>query len=313
MSAGTPETVAEIARPVGRNALERRSGRQSAGLYRQAMHRFSQDHLAMVSLFIFLVILAFVVFAPVVSKLTGFNYYENHLSEKLSAPGENGYLFGSDANGRDILTRLAYGGRATLLVAFVATVSEIAFGMGFGITAGYFGKWVDTIIMRFVDIMLSIPTIPLLILVTTLFRPGLALLSVIIGAIYWPSDARLIRGEVKSLRGREYIEAARVVGAPSLRIILRHLVPNVTPIMLVQASLAIPAAILTEAVISFLGLGIQVPEPSWGNMLDEAQKFFRTNWTNVFFPGMMIYITSLVLYLVGIGLRDALDPRLRNP
>jgi len=312
MSAGTPSTMAEVTRPVGTGALERRAGRSSPGLYRQALHRYRRDHIAMASLVIFFVILIFVIAAPLVSRLTGFTYFENHLGEKLSGPRENGYFLGSDANGRDILTRLAYGGRASLLVAFFATISEIGFGMGFGIVAGYFGKWVDAIIMRFVDIVLSIPAIPLLILVTTLFSPGLVMLSVIIGAIFWPADARLIRGEVRALRGREYIESARVVGATSRRIILRHLLPNVTPIMLIQASLAIPAAILIEAVISFLGLGIQVPEPSWGNMLNEAQRFYRTNWTNVFFPGFMIYITALVLYLVGIGLRDALDPRLSS-
>lgn len=260
----------------------------------------------------FLLVLGFVLGAPLVSRATGFTYYENHLTEKMSKPGENGYLLGSDANGRDLLTRLAYGGRASLLVAFFATISELGLGMGFGVIAGYFGKWVDAFIMRLVDVMLSIPALPLLVLISTLFQPGLIVLSLLIGAIFWPGDARLIRGEVMSLRGREYIESARVAGAPSWRIIVKHLVPNVTPIMLVQASLAIPGAILTEAIISFLGLGIQVPTPSWGNMLDDSLRFYRTNWTNVFFPGFMIYITSLTLYLVGIGLRDALDPRLRS-
>jgi peptide/nickel transport system permease protein len=312
MSAGTPSTLAEMTRPAGQTALDRRASRPSLGLYQQAFLRFRQDRLAVVSFFLFLLILAFVLGAPLVSRLTGFNYYENHLTEKMSKPFENGYLLGSDANGRDLLTRLAYGGRATLLVALFATISELGFGMGFGIVAGYFGKWVDAVIMRLVDTLLSIPALPLLILITTLFSPGLVVLAIVIGAVYWPGDARLIRGEVKALRNREYIEAARIVGASSPRIIGRHLLPNVTPIMLIQASLAIPGAILTEAVISFLGLGIQVPTPSWGNMLDDATRFYRTNWTNVFFPGLMIYLTSLALYLVGIGLRDALDPRLRN-
>lgn len=292
--------------------LERGHGAASPGMYQLAWRRFRRDRLAMSSLVVFAFILAFVVGAPLVSRLTGFTYYENHLENKMSRPGENGYLLGSDANGRDILTRLAYGGRAALLVALFATVSELGFGMGFGIVAGYFGRWVDSFIMRFVDILLSIPALPLLVLIATLFSPGLIALSIIIGAVYWPGDARLIRGEVIALRNREYIEAAKVVGATSPRIILRHLLPNVTPILLVQASLAIPGAILTEAIISFLGLGVQVPTPSWGNMLDEAARFYRTNWTNVFFPGFMIYITSLALYLVGIGLRDALDPRLRS-
>jgi len=311
MSANTTNTLADL--DSSRSDLfDRRVAKPSPGLYRQAWHRFKRDPISMVSLALFAVIALFIVCAPLISYLTGFNYYENHLTEKLSAPGENGYLLGSDANGRDILTRLAYGGRISLLVALFATISELGLGLTFGLLAGYFGKWVDTVIMRLVDILLSIPSIPLLILVSTLFSPGTVMLAIIIGAIYWPVDARLIRGEVFALRGREYVEAARLVGASSSRIIIKHLIPNITPIMLIQASLAIPGAILTEAIISFLGLGIQIPTPSWGNMLDEASRFYRTNWTNVFFPGLMIYLTSLALYLIGIGLRDAMDPRLQK-
>jgi ABC-type dipeptide/oligopeptide/nickel transport system permease subunit len=289
-----------------------RTTRASPGLYRLAWRRFRHDPVAMFSLFTFILIGAFILGAPLVSRWTGFNYYENHLPDKLSDPFTNGYILGSDGNGRDILTRLAYGGRISLLVAFFATVSELGLGMTFGIIAGYFGKLIDTVIMRFVDVLLSLPPLPLLVLISTLFSPGTIMLSILIGAIFWPGDARLIRAEVLSLRGREYIEAARVVGVPSWRIILKHLIPNVTPIMLVQASLAVPGAILTEALISFLGLGIQVPTPSWGNMLDEAARFYRTDWTNVFLPGLMIYLTSLALYLIGIGLRDALDPRIQG-
>jgi ABC-type dipeptide/oligopeptide/nickel transport system permease subunit len=280
------------------------------GMYRRAWRRFRKDHLALASLVVVALIVAFAVGAPLVSKATGFSYSENHLRDKLASPGEKGYLLGSDGNGRDILTRLAYGGRVSLLVAAFATLSELGFGLGFGVVSGYYGKWVDSIIMRFVDVLLSIPTLPLLILISTLYAPGVILLAVIIGAIYWPGDARLIRGEVLAHRGREYVEAARVVGVPSHSIILRHLLPNVTPILLIQASLTIPGVILTEAVISFLGLGVRVPTPSWGNMLNEAERFYRTNWTNVFIPGFMIYISALCLYLIGIGLRDALDPKL---
>jgi peptide/nickel transport system permease protein len=299
-------SLAGAAQPeVGRTMV-----RATPGMYRRAWRRFRNDHLAMAALFVVVCIVAFALAAPLVSNLTGFTYYENHLPQKLSAPGENGYILGSDGNGRDILTRLAYGGRISLLVAAFATLAELSLGLGFGLIAGYYGKWVDTLIMRTVDVLLSIPSLPLLILISTLYSPGVVLFAVIIGAIYWPADARLLRGEVLSLRGREYIEAARVVGVPSRSIILRHLLPNVTPILLVQASLTVPFVILTESVLSFLGLGVQVPTPSWGNMLEEAQRFYRTNWQNVFIPGLMIYISALSLYLVGIGLRDALDPRL---
>jgi peptide/nickel transport system permease protein len=286
--------------------------RPSPGIYRRAIRRFRRDHLAMASLAVALVIVVFTLAAPLVSDLTGFTYAENHLGDKLANPGEKGYILGSDGNGRDILTRLAYGGRISLLVAVFATLSELSLGLGFGLFAGYHGRWIDSIIMRIVDVMLSIPGLPLLILISTLYSPGYILLAVIIGAINWPADARLLRGEVLALRGREYIEAARVVGVPPRSIILRHLLPNVTPILLVQASLTIPSVILAEAALSFLGLGVQVPTPSWGNMLDEAQRFYRQQWQNVFIPGLMIYISALCLYLVGIGLRDALDPRLTD-
>jgi ABC-type dipeptide/oligopeptide/nickel transport system permease subunit len=301
-------TLAGAAAP----AIGRTMVRPAPGLYRRAWRRFRHDHLAMAALAIVLCIIGFALAAPLVSNLTGFTYSENHLSDKLSGPGENGYVLGSDGNGRDILTRLAYGGRVTLLVAAFATIAELALGLSFGLIAGYYGRWVDTLIMRAVDVLLSIPSLPLLILISTLFSPSYVMVALIIGAIYWPGDARLLRGEVLSLRGREYIEAARVVGLPSRMIILRHLLPNVTPILLVQASLTVPIVVLTEAALSFLGLGVQVPTPSWGNMLEEAQRFYRTNWENVFIPGFMIYISALSLYLVGIGLRDALDPRLSD-
>lgn len=316
MSSSQPSAIAreetkETAR-VEQARLRRATVRATPGLYRRAWQRYRRDQIAMASLVVIGLVVAFAVGAPVVSRLTGFTYAENHLAWKLASPGEHGYVLGSDGNGRDILTRLAYGGRVSLLVALFATLSELTIGLGFGIVAGYYGRWVDGIIMRLVDVLLSIPGIPLLILITTLYSPGVVAFAIIIGATSWPGDARLIRGEVLAQRGREYIEAARVVGVPPRQIILRHLLPNVTPIMLVQASLTIPSVILIEAVLSFLGLGVRVPTPSWGNMLDEAARFYREHWLNVFIPGLMIYVTSLCLYLIGIGLRDALDPRLSD-
>ena len=186
MSAQNTNTLADLDASRG-DLFDRRVAKPSPGLYRQAWQRFKRDPISMVSLGLFAVIAIFIICAPLVSYFTGFNYYENHLTEKLSAPGENGYLLGSDANGRDILTRLAYGGRISLLVALFATISELGLGLTFGLLAGYFGKWVDTAIMRLVDILLSIPSIPLLILVSTLFSPGTIMLAIIIGAIYWPA------------------------------------------------------------------------------------------------------------------------------
>jgi peptide/nickel transport system permease protein len=289
-----------------------RAMRKSQGLVRRALGTFVRDRVAMTALVIVILLVIFALGADVVSHLTGFSAQENHLTEKLSKPGENGYILGSDANGRDILTRLAYGGRISMTVAFLATLFELTIGLGIGLLAGYAGKWVEFILMRLVNVLLSIPTLPLLILISTLYRPGTYMLALILALVSWPGDSRLLRGEALSLKSREYVDAARVVGVSPFGIVTRYILPNVMPTMLVLASLTVPSLIIAETSLSFLGVGVQVPTPSWGNMLDEAYRFYRTNWTNVFIPGFIVFAASLALYLVGDGLRDALDPR-RSP
>ena len=292
--------------------LGARAARTSRGLARRALSTFVRDRVAMSALAIVIALTLFALGADLISRWTGFNAYENHLSEKLSQPGENGYLLGSDANGRDILTRLAYGGRISITVAFLATICELTIGLGIGLIVGYAGGWVDSLLMRLVDVLLSIPALPLLILITTLYRPGTYGLALILAVVSWPGDSRLLRGEALALKSREYVDAARVVGVSPAGIVLRYILPNVMPTMLVLASLTVPALIIAEASLSFLGVGVQVPTPSWGNMLDDAYRFYRTNWTNVFFPGFIVFVASLSLYLVGDGLRDAFDPRQSN-
>ena len=307
----TNSTVsAEQGRADALSTLDRSVIRATPGIYRRAWRRFRRDPVAMTALSVVILIVVFVLSAPLVSHATGFSYSQNNLKYKLSKPMTHGFVLGSDANGRDILTRLAYGGRISLMVAVIATVTLLLLGLGFGMVAGFAGGVVDSIVMRLVDVMLSIPQLPLLILVATLYSPNPTGLALIIAFTSWPGPARLIRGEVMALRHRDYVDAARVVGSPPWRILTRHIVPNVTPIIAIQASLAVPGLILAESGLSFLGLGVRVPTPSWGNMLEEAARFYRTNWTNVFFPGLIIYLSSLALYLVGIALRDALDPKL---
>ncbi len=294
-----------------RGVLDRTELRKTPGFWRRSWRRFRRNRVAVVSLGILAIIVLFVLSASLVSRyVTGFTPHENHLPDKLTPPLTNGYILGSDGNGRDILTRLAYGGRVSLRIAVLATLSTLAIGGTMGLISGYFGGLIDAVIMRSVDVVLSIPSLPLLILVATLYSPGPTGLALVLAIVSWPGIARIVRGEVLSLRGREYVEAARVVGATPARVLARHILPNVVPILVVYASLAVPVLILVEAGLSFLGLGVQVPTPSWGNMLDEAQRFYRTNWINVFIPGAMIYVTTLALYLVGSGLRDAFDPRL---
>ena len=291
-------------------ASAERESLASPGLYARAWRVFRRDRVAMFGLSLLIVIVAFSLASPLVARYTGFTYYENHLSDKLSAPGENGYVLGSDANGRDILTRLAYAGRVSLLVGLCAAVAEIMIGLALGLVAGYYGGMTDSIIMRLVEIFICLPIMPLLLLITSFYEPSLLPLALIIGALSWPGDARLLRGEVLAMRGREYIEGARVIGAPARVIMLRHVLPNITPILIILVTFTVSSTIFIETFLSFLGLGVQVPTPSWGNMMNDAQRFYRTNWTAVFSPGLMVYLTCLALYLVGSCLRDALDPKL---
>lgn len=296
-----------------RDELGRAVPRSSPGYWRRAWRRYRNNHVALVAMIVAVTIIAFALAAPLVSRwITGFNYSENHLGDKLMAPGNGGYILGSDGNGRDVLTRLAYGGRVSLFVAVLAAFSILIIGGTLGSAAGYFGGMIDTVAMRLADVLLSIPTLVLLILVASFYQPGPVLLAVFLASVSWAGIARLIRGEVLSLRNRDYVDAARVLGATNTRILTRHIFPNVVPIIVVWSSLVIPGLILTEATLSYLGLGVRPPTPSWGNMLQDAKQFFRVAWTLVFIPGFMIYITVLSINLVGSGLRDALDPRLNQ-
>jgi peptide/nickel transport system permease protein len=292
-------------------ALERRA-KPVAGFWVSAWRRFRRDKLAMTALAIALLIVAFAVLAPLVSTLTGFSYQENHLANKLAPVNTDGYLLGSDGNGRDILTRLAYGGRVSLLFAALGAVSTLILGSILGAVSGFFGGWVDSLIMRTVDVILSLPTLIVLILIASFYRPNVVILALFVALISWTGVARLVRGQVLTLRSRDFVEAARVIGATDSRIIGRHILPNVVPIVIVWLSLSVPGLILLETSLSYLGVGIQTPTPSWGNMLQEAKSVFRQQWTVVFIPGFMVFLTALCLSLVGNGVRDAVDPRLTN-
>src|SRR4029079_3923439 len=204
----------------------RRAARKSEGLVQPALSALVRDRVAMTAFIIVIVLVIFALGAGVVSRLTGFTPQENHLAAKLSAPGENGYILGSDATGWDILTRLASGARISLTVAVLATFFELTIGLGVGLIAGYAGKWVDFVLMRLVDVLLSIPTLPLLILISTLYRPGTYMLALILALVSWPGDSRLLRGEALSLKSREYVDAANVVGVSPVGIVLRYILPN---------------------------------------------------------------------------------------
>lgn len=294
-------------------ANERMSLRKSRSFYQRAWGTFRRDKVAVIALAISILLIAFSFGAPIVSMLTGNKYDFGNLRAQLLPPFENSqYPLGTDANGRDILTRLAYGGRVSMMVAGLSLIFTLVIGGAVGSIAGYFGGIVDNLLMRFVDVVISIPGITLLLLLSTVWKPGPVGLAFVIAAISWTGVSRLIRGEVLTLKHRDYIDAARVIGANDRRIIMGHIIPNVLSIVIVWASLALPGLIITEATLSYLGFGVGIPTPSWGNMLNEASQFYTRSWTYAFLPGFFIFVSALCFNLVGNGLRDALDPRLNN-
>ncbi len=294
-------------------AADRNVIRESPGFYTRAWRKLRRDKIAMVALTITLLIFIFSFGAPLVSELTGKSYEKGDYTAVLAPPFQSSeHILGTDNNGRDILTRLAYGGRISMTVAVLSLIFALAIGSTVGSVAGFFGGAIDNILMRLVDVILSIPTITLLLLLSVWFRPGPVGLAFVIAALSWTGVSRLIRGEVLTLKNRDYVDAARVIGATNRQIIFRHIMPNVFSIVIVWASLALPNLILYEATLSYLGFGVRIPTPSWGNMLDDSRGYFAQAWTFAFFPGFMIFLSALCINLLGNGLRDALDPRLND-
>ena len=272
---------------------------------RRAWRRLLRRRGAMLGLFIVLFFVLTAVFAPLISP---YDPIATSWSAVRKAPSWE-YLFGTDEIGRDVLSRVIWGARASLMAGLVSVSISMALGIPIGLLAAYLGGWTDSFISRFTDSMLAVPFLILAITLSAFLGPSLGNAMIAIGVSAMPVFIRLTRAQVMAVKVEDYIEAARAVGNPHWRIALRHILPNVLPPLIVQASLSIAAAIIAEASLSFLGLGQQPPAPSWGSMLNTAKNYMdNAPWMAVW-PGLSIFLLVLSFNLLGDGLRDALDPR----
>jgi peptide/nickel transport system permease protein len=269
--------------------------------------RFKRNKLAVLGGFIVLILFITAIFAPLLSP-----YDPNSINVKhiLEPPGST-HPLGTDDLGRDILSRMIWGARISLAVGFVAVGISTMVGILLGAVSGYYGGWTDRVLMRFVDIMLSIPTFFLLLAVIAFLEPSIWNIMIVIGLTSWMGVSRLVRAEVLSSREREFALAARAIGAGDLRMIFKHILPNSMAPVLVSAVLGVAGAILVESALSFLGIGVQPPTASWGNILTAGKDNIEIAWWLSVFPGLAILVTVLAYNLLGEGIRDSIDPRLK--
>jgi len=275
-----------------------------------AARHFRKNRLAMAGLFVLLLLYAVTLLTPLIAPHDPTAQGDIVLT-RFQSPSFQ-HPMGTDKFGRDIFSRVLYGARISLTIGFIAVGLGVLIGGLFGALAGYFGKWTDTVLMRFTDMMLSFPRLILLIVIIALFEPTIWLVVVVLGLTGWMGVARIVRGEVLSLREREFVQAAKVLGMSDGRIITRHILPNTLAPVIVYATLGIGSTILVEAALSFLGLGVQPPTPSWGNMINDGRDSLLTAWWISTFPGLAIVVTVTAFNMLGDGLRDALDPRSRS-
>jgi len=272
--------------------------------------RLRRNKLAMLGLIMITIMALAAIFAPF---LTPFGRDSVNLVNSNAKPNGT-HLLGTDSLGRDILTRLLYGARISLTVGFVSTGLRIVIGVLLGGIAGFYGKTIDNVIMRIADVFSCLPFLPIAITIVAMLKPSIYNMMLVLAILGWPGIARIVRAEILSLREREFMEAATALGISDFRKIIAHLLPNTMASVIVSATIGIAGAILTESSLSFLGLGVAPPTPSWGNMLTDAQNQYvlKNRWWQWIPPGLAIFIAVMSLNLLGDGLRDALDPRLKQ-
>ena len=275
---------------------------------------FSQNRGAVIGLAVFVLLVLTAIFAPLIAPHDPTQQYRDAL---LVPPiweegGRAGFLLGTDAVGRDMLSRLIYGAQYSLFIGIVVVAIALIGGVIIGLVAGFYGGWVDSVIMRVMDVVLAFPSLLLALVLVAILGPGLTNAMIAIAIVYQPHFARLTRAAVMGEKAREYVTAARVAGASNLRLMFKTILPNCLAPLIVQATLSFSSAVLDSAALGFLGMGAQPPASEWGTMLAEAREFILRAWWVVTFPGLAILISVLAINLMGDGLRDALDPKLKR-
>ncbi len=286
---------------------------QQIGLWTDALQRFRRNRLAIAGAVLIALLIVIAFGSPL---LVHIGILKDPLKQNVdfieSAPGQNGFLLGSDELGRDTFSRLLFGSRVSLAVGILVQAIILPIGLTIGLAAGYFGGRIDNLLMRFTDIWYAFPDLLFVLVVVSVFGPSLITIFGAIALVNWVGLARLVRGQVLSIKEKEFIEAARSSGSAPVKLILKHLLPNSLGPIIVTLTFGIPNAIFLEAVLSFLGVGIQPPTPTWGQMVFDGYEAIYANPTSVVFPALAIGFTLLAFTFVGDGLRDALDPRMRR-
>jgi peptide/nickel transport system permease protein len=279
-------------------------------LWQNAVLHILRDKLTLAAMLVLgIMTLLCILGPPVVENVLGLDVNRIDISNKFLPPGAKGHILGTDHLGRDQLIRLLYGGRVSLAIAYSASFITILIGVALGLIAGYYGGGVDDLITWIITTLSSVPTLFLLLIAAAFWTPSAELLIIILALLGWIGTCRLVRGEVLSLKEHEYILAARAVGVSNFRLLVNHILPNVLSIVIVTMTIIAGNLILIESGLSFLGVGVQAPTPTWGNMLTDSRSYFNIGTHLVIWPGILIMVTVLCFYLVGDGLRDALDPR----
>ncbi len=275
---------------------------------RNVLIKLLKNRFALTGLTVITLLVVVALFAPVISPYTP---SEQNVFERLQAPSLT-HVFGTDDLGRDVFTRMIFGARISLAVGFISVFIILVIGTFLGIVSGYYGGKIDYIIMRFTDIVLCFPTFFLIILVIAFIEPNIYNVMIVIGVTSWPGLARLVRAEVLSLKEREFILVSKMMAISNIKIFFVHILPNIISPLMVYSSLAIGGAILTESALSFLGLGVQPPMPSWGQILTSGKDYIYMAWWLSLFPGIAILVTVLAFNLVGEAIRDIFDPKEEN-